>query len=182
MEKIILDDFIFLIRDFFTPEACDSLMAWSERSGYKEAGIQGENGNVIVKDIRNNSRITFIDKERAESLWKFFEPFAITRFANSNVCGLNDMFRFYKYEAGQQFRKHTDESYIRSAVEASYFTLMIYLNDDFEGGETRFREHVVRPEKGTALVFYHSMEHAGEPVIRGTKYVLRTDVMYKLIE
>ena len=35
------------------------------------------------------------------------------------------------------------------------------------------------PERGKALVFYHRQLHEGMPVVRGRKYVLRTDVMYR---
>jgi len=57
---------------------------------------------------------------------------------------------------------------------------MIYLNDDFKGGETKFNDLIVAPKKGTALIFYHYLEHEGSEVIEGTKYVLRTDIMYRL--
>ena len=38
----------------------------------------------------------------------------------------------------------------------------------------------VRPERGMALGFVHLQLHEGAPVVRGQKYVLRTDVMYAL--
>lgn len=57
----------------------------------------------------------------------------------------------------------------------------MYLNGGFEGGATAFRESraslLVTPERGKALVFYHRQLHEGLPVVRGRKYVLRTDVM-----
>ena len=56
---------------------------------------------------------------------------------------------------------------------------MIYLNDDFEGGETTFEQFTVQPKKGTALIFHHPIKHAGEQIRSGVKYALRTDVMYK---
>jgi hypothetical protein len=59
---------------------------------------------------------------------------------------------------------------------------MIYLNDDFEGGETTFPEFLIRPEQGMALIFNHDVYHSGREVTRGTKYVLRTDVMYRLMD
>lgn len=111
-----------------------------------------------------------------------FRPFAVERFASSRVLGFHEMFRFYKYEPGQRFKSHIDGSNVRNEEEASYFTFMIYLNDDFEGGHTSFRYHNVTPRKGTALVFYHGMKDTGEEIITGTKYVLRTDVMYKRIK
>ena len=69
--------------------------------------------------------------------------------------------------------------YQRSDDEFSQFTLMVYLNDDLQGGETTFTRLSIKPETGTALLFFHQIEHAGAPVTTGVKYVLRTDVMYR---
>jgi hypothetical protein len=61
----------------------------------------------------------------------------------------------------------------------------MYLNEGFEGGETKFYGEdrdvptfIVRPRQGMALVFAHRQLHEGAPVLAGRKYVLRTDVMY----
>jgi prolyl 4-hydroxylase len=99
---------------------------------------------------------------------------------NSHAIGLNELFRFYRYQPGQEFKKHRDNSYIRNNKEASYFTFMIYLNDNFTGGATTFKDIVVKPKQGTALVFYHYLEHEGSEVTEGTKYVLRSDIMFRL--
>ncbi len=37
----------------------------------------------------------------------------------------------------------------------------------------------VKPECGKALVFFHRQLHEGAAVIRGRKYVLRSDIMYR---
>merc|ERR1719499_2096664 len=73
---------------------------------------------------------------------------------------------------------------------------MIYLNDDFEGGLTNFytedQRHYIpgllsnkifslRPEKGSCLVFNHHITHDGGELTRGSKYILRTEVMYRLV-
>ena len=58
---------------------------------------------------------------------------------------------------------------------------MIYLNDDFTGGETTFDDVSIQPKTGTALCFIHEQKHEGTPVIEGTKYVIRTDVMYRKV-
>ena len=81
--------------------------------------------------------------------------------------------------------RHQDFPFERSAAEASALTLMVYLNDDFVGGGTDFYHEdqtprlSVEPERGMALVFRHELLHAGAPVQRGRKYVLRTDVLYR---
>jgi hypothetical protein len=37
----------------------------------------------------------------------------------------------------------------------------------------------ITPAKGMALLFHHPILHRGDSVVRGRKYVLRTDVMYR---
>ena len=59
---------------------------------------------------------------------------------------------------------------------------MIYLNDDYGGGNTSFNTISIEPKKGMALIFLHNLEHEGSAITDGIKYVLRTDVMFKLIE
>ncbi len=77
---------------------------------------------------------------------------------------------------------HIDGSYRRNLEEQSFYSFLIYLNDDFEGGETAFRNiGTVKPKKGTALVFRHRLRHEGKELISGVKYVLRTDVMYRRV-
>lgn len=76
----------------------------------------------------------------------------------------------------------------------SRLTFLIYLNDDFEGGETTFflpnkksssnglTSYKVRPMKGSVLVFPQGNEasllHEGTATTKGTKWVVRTDVLY----
>ena len=93
--------------------------------------------------------------------------------------GLNERWRFYRYDPGQAFRWHRDGAYERNALERSRLTFMVYLNEDFAGGETRFETFAVRPRTGTALVFLHPLLHEGAEIERGRKYVMRSDVMYR---
>jgi hypothetical protein len=60
---------------------------------------------------------------------------------------------------------------------------MIYLNDDFESGETIFYEdednmEILKPVSCTGVIFNHDLEHEGEVITKGTKYILRTDIMF----
>jgi hypothetical protein len=63
----------------------------------------------------------------------------------------------------------------------SLLTLLLYLDDDCDGGETDFPEQDIRvtPRRGDALWFQHRVLHAGRPVARGVKHVLRGDALYR---
>ncbi len=180
MKTTALSKDIFLIDQFWSINKCDEFIAKSESKGYEAATVQTETGPRVVDHIRNNNRVLYKDFALAQQLWNELAPHAPKSIGDSESIGLNELFRFYRYQPGQQFRKHRDQSYIRNSREASYFTLMIYLNDNFKGGETRFNDLVIAPKKGSALVFYHYLEHEGAEVIEGIKYVLRTDIMFRL--
>jgi hypothetical protein len=87
---------------------------------------------------------------------------------------------FLRYEPGDSFPSHTDSPYVPGSSSQSLFTLVIYLNDDYEGGETFFPDHnqLVRPQTGTALIFAHGIRHEALKLLRGAKYALHTFVMY----
>lgn len=117
---------------------------------------------------------------------------------------LNERLRFLRYTKGMYFREHCDGSYVTpDGREVSFLTVHIYLNsqsaekpDALEtmedsqkpllGGATRFfgyRENQfydVNPAVGACLVFQHrGLYHSGEEVSQGTKYTMRTDIMYQ---
>jgi hypothetical protein len=97
------------------------------------------------------------------------------------VMGIYLPLRIYRYEPGQHFGLHQDQAYAGPDGSRSLLTLMVYLNDDFEGGDTDFPEQETRvvPKTGTALWFQHMLLHSGTRVVRGVKYVLRSDVLYR---
>lgn len=82
------------------------------------------------------------------------------------------------FHPGDAFGIHTDTGlfYDRATGEKSRWTVLIYLNDDFEGGDTVFYDgdtwaetRRVRPEAGKALVFDIDLWHSGSPVTAGVK-------------
>ena len=187
LEENWLNDYVFTVENFFTPEECDKYIRISEEIGYEDALISTAQGQVLRKDVRNNERVMFNNQEIAEWLWNRASDFVPQEFESRAAVGVNELLRFYRYDPGQQFNWHQDFPFERDSGEQSYLTFMIYLNDDLEGGETSFEdsysdesfdEFKILPKQGMALFFEHAIHHKGEPVSRGRKYVLRTDVMY----
>ena len=184
----LYDQDIFVIRQFLKPEECDDFIARAERMDFQTATISTVLGPLVAQDYRDNDRVILDDPELAAKLWVRAASHVPAALADvlSRRCeaiGLNERFRLYRYDTGQRFAPHADGRFKREGGEESRLTWMIYLNDDFTGGETRFYlyEDVlsVRPERGMALVFVHEHVHEGAPVAAGRKYVLRTDVMYR---
>ena len=185
-KELLSGERIFVIRDFLTPEECDAHIAQSEAIGYGDAPITTARGFVMMKHIRNNDRVMVDSLSLAETLMERVRTFLPERFGVWELCGLNERFRYYRYEVGQTFKTHYDGAFQRNNREASFLTFMIYLNDDFEGGGTTFYHDArtphlnVVPIRGTALVFEHHQLHEGAMVLSGRKYVLRSDVMYRI--
>lgn len=181
----LLGDQIFTISDVLSAEECQQFIIKSEDNGYDEAPISTAGGFVMRKDIRNNTRAMFDDIPVVELIWGRVKGFITNSKTGWKSVGLNERIRYYKYDAGQYFAWHYDGCFRRNDREQSFLTFMLYLNDKFEGGETNFDlrypyENIsVKPKKGMALVFEHALLHEGASVIKGRKYVLRSDVMYK---
>lgn len=89
-----------------------------------------------------------------------------------------------KYEAGEKFSPHYDVPVDHALGDRASrgWTMLAYLNDGFEGGETLFPllDVRVRPKRGSLLMFRNrragsgevegSALHAGLPVTNGVKY------------
>jgi len=175
-------DVVFVIEDFLTPEECQEFIATGEGLGFEEAPITTRSGPSMRKDVRNNTRVVYDNVSLAERLFERARPFLVGSWNHREVCGMNERFRFYRYEPGQRFAPHFDGRFERDNGERSEFSFLMYLNEEFEGGETRFFEPdpiVVAPRTGSALVFFHPQLHEGALMRQGLKYVLRTDVMYR---
>jgi prolyl 4-hydroxylase len=178
MEKISHGAGLFTLKEFLTPQECAVYIGGSEQTGYEEAAIQTANGAEIAREIRNNDRIVFDDPALAKTLFERARPCLPNELDQWTLSGFNERFRFYRYVPGQYFKWHKDGFYFKSDDEVSLLTFIIYLNEGYEGGNTEFQWEIIKPSTGMALVFPHAMRHQGAPIANGTKYVLRTDVMY----
>jgi prolyl 4-hydroxylase len=85
-----------------------------------------------------------------------------------------------RYRAGQQFRLHHDA--ISGAGNQRIKTVLLYLNDNFQGGETYFPHQAltIKPAAGDAILFSNTFgdgcadpaaNHAGLPVTGGVKWL-----------
>ena len=191
----------FVIDHLFSNEECLRLIEMSELHGYGHTDYPQE--------YRGNLRLITTDMGLATKVWERLKPFVPFEITNDDgtkwrAVGLNERWRLAKYFPGDRFQRHCDASFQKSPTIESMFTVNIYMNAAFEGGNTRFyyssfkkrkdlndeeqkkRETIqceVVPEAGRCLIFRQPpgrcLLHDGEEVKSGVKYLFRSDVMYE---
>jgi len=180
----VLDQRVFILRNVFDEEECHEWIEFAEDEGFETAPISSGGGTLINPNVRDNLRCTMLNHEWAELVWENILEYIPDMEDGRSPIGINEFFRVYRYDEGHFMSTHQDFSYQRpDSDECSVLTALIYLSDDFQGGETIIypggeKELVIEPELGMILFFEHELWHEGNPVLSGQKYVLRTDVMY----
>ena len=89
----------------------------------------------------------------------------------------SNILEFYCYEKGNYLTPHSDQPTRFNSSLISNYTAIIYLNDDFIGGQTFFtdRNELISPKAGCLLLFAHHLKHEGMIVEFGTKYIFRSN-------
>lgn len=169
---------IFTVTGFLDSTECAAFIARAESGAYEAAPIISASGVKVHEETRNNDRQVWDDHSLAEKLWQRASPYVPKTPGARQPIGLNERFRLYRYLPGQRFTWHADAPFRRGNGEISLLTFMIYLNEGFQGGATRFESAKVVGVKGMALFFQHGLIHEGAEVTQGKKYVLRSDVMF----
>lgn len=188
------------VEEALSAEEAASWIALSEASGgYVDATLNAGGGyEVLARDIRNSQRwLVDVTPDVISSLWdriKHAVPEDIV--PGWRPIGLNERLRFLRYHPGQSFERHRDGVFQRVPLEEeSRLTLLLYLNEGYEGGFTTFYSAAgndgnkltgkepdavpVIPATGLALIQDHRLLHGVPPLLKGVKYVVRTDIMFK---
>ena len=177
---------VVLFDDVFSSDECDELIRLSRLKLKRSAIVDPASGEEKVIEERSSSGTYFDVCEDA-----FIERLdrrvaALMHWPMENGEG----FQILNYQVGAEYRAHFD--YFPSHDPGSQLhlarggqrvsTLVTYLNDVPEGGETIFPSVgiSVTPKKGSALYFEYGNSlgqvdplslHAGMPVVRGEKWI-----------
>lgn len=169
MEKI--DHGIWYTGELLNPQECAALIAKAESVGFKVARMQ---------DKGRNNKETFVKcpETMQTILLRLSEQITDESTAEFQVLRLGPILECYRYEAGEFVSAHCDAPREIEPGLRSKYTLVIYLSDEIEGGDTVFpnREIRVCPTRGRAVLFDHVIRHEGAKVLQGMKYIVRTDV------
>lgn len=178
LHKTLHGEGVFTLHPVLDHSECQALIERAEGIGFDKASIITARGAQVVEEVRNNDRVILDDEALAHDLWRRVRDYLPRILMGRELRGLNERLRFYRYVPGQQFRWHSDGCFERDNGERSLLTFMIYLNEGYSGGHTRFEWTQIAGRCGMALVFGHGLIHEGGKLLAGRKYVLRSDVMY----
>ena len=142
--------FVATIDNVLNPEQCSEIIANSKRENFKSMLEKYRSCQ------RNNSRVLILDDEFSSKFWETLEP-VVNAMLNENnmptqplgfdvsrgdwkLHNLNAGFRINKYTAEEKqfFSAHKDAQYCPNGDRRSLLTVLVYLNEDFEGGLTKF--------------------------------------------
>lgn len=179
------EPFIAYIYELLTDAECDYVTQRLEQAKFDQSSaVDFESNESKVTDYRTSQTFydtngVFVDyNELVYNAIKhrfWYMPFSVNHI---------EPVQSQKYGAGQEYKKHCDYFNYGDDVNTKndrVATLILYLNDDFEGGETEFHELGIKitPKKGSALYFeynyipelnYKTM-HSGNPVTKGEKLI-----------
>lgn len=177
---------ISAVTNFLTSQECDWLIEGA-RVGRRRALVNVDSAAMVESDGRTNTETDYTIANASVML-------AVVRERIANTLGLASSHfegsKLLHYDPGQKFGLHADFQDTRKPELAREVelrgqrvaTFLIYLNDDFEGGETDFPEANVRfkGKRGDALMFWNVDKrgapdfrtvHAGLPPTRGQKWL-----------
>jgi hypothetical protein len=180
---------LWTVDSLLSEAECAVLLSAHADAEWLPATINSAAGRVVETRVRDSRTAIVRDPELAALLYARALPHLPARMRDQmggrprqvRPFGLYQPLRIYRYEIGEHFGLHHDQSYQDPGGRRSLLTFMVYLNEGFSGGETSFPEQgqVITPRTGMALLFQHMLLHAGERVTSGTKYALRTDVLFE---
>ena len=163
----------------FDPAFCDRVIKYAERADQWSAASIGEESNGDYSSAvrpQYRSAVTFspplesrvrleltqrVDRLVRPDLEKIWHTDPL-RYADTHIV---------RYVPGGFYVTHADAGL---DLNDRFFTVLCYLNDDYEGGRTSFPtlNFSVVPQTGKAIIFPTTYLHQAEPVLSGTKYIL----------
>jgi prolyl 4-hydroxylase len=204
------------IRDFMSPHEVDHIMELSQRETLKESKLGDEKISRSSSSIqrvrtsrnswlrRDQSPIVDAIYRRAADIMRIDEALMRPRASHERIqipmyhkastnLSIAEQLQLVHYGPGQEYQTHHDFAYapLTDVTDAARFaTLLLYLNEDMEGGETSFPkfsnahtflELKVKPEIGKAVLFYNQLpdgnmdelsQHRAHAVRKGNKWLI----------
>jgi len=161
----------------FSPAECDFLVeearSWLEPS----VVVDPQTGRQLRNPIRTSDGMSFAYFQESPAVHALNRRIAA---ATGTDVRQGEPLQVLRYRPGQEYKPHFDA--VPGEANQRILTMLVYLNEDYEGGETLFLKTGLsfKGGKGDALMFRNALpdgradeqaQHAGLPVARGEKLI-----------
>ena len=172
------------IDNFITKSECKHLIKLIEENNHKSTVASDATMDGYEQHNRNSTTSNLLHSDTVVNnvLSKIAEELKLDLSLAEGIQG-------QRYEVGQYFKPHQDwfsgkaiEKHCKGRGNRSH-TLMIYLNEDFEGGKTNFPNiyYTAQPQTGRAITWTNLKKdgtgdpdalHEGQTISKGVKYII----------
>lgn len=148
---------------------------WKTWTAYNDTAVYGSVKEAYMHLFQNNNDADRHNSKVASMVAynaiKMAEEYALE--TGVELGYLPVYFRISKYNTGVYMGPHVDSGY--GEDDKSTVSMVIYLNDNYDGGEIEFPNHniKIKPEAGSAVVFPSvGCLHDPKPITSGNKYMI----------
>ena len=186
MENILRNEpFVSYYYQLFTPMECNYVINNSNefQPSLNYNRKEGKSEKTPIRTSSSffdmNNKFQFVKQRVFETVRNKF--WYLNNFSFQNLENI----QIQRYEPGQEYKPHTDffnKPNDKVLDNDRIATAILYLNDNFSGGETYFPnlKLKIQPEQGSLLYFEYKYLynlnyltiHQGLPVIEGSKYIM----------
>ncbi|KAL7578270.1 hypothetical protein ACA910_012687 [Epithemia clementina (nom. ined.)] len=200
---------VFTIANFLSHDECNQFIQLAKDEGLKPSTLQSGSTRARQqhdKSTRSSSN-TWLPRDsteltdqvyrRAANLLQIDESLLQKRSSDRDILhahehSLAESLQVVRYKESEEYTAHHDFVYpptFHRHQPTRFATILLYLNDEFEGGETVFPRAVntkyhdgitITPQKGMAVLFYNMLpdgnmddlsQHSSRPVEEGEKWL-----------
>ena len=173
--------------NLLSPEEADQIIQLAKQNGLSQSYVVSDNKLDSYDDKFRKSDQTWMSRSHHPVLEKLSKiSYELTGLPQDN----QEMIQVVRYEKGGKFDAHFDPcvksedicNQMNRGAGQRKTTLLIYLNDVMQGGETEFvnLRRKIKPEKGKGILFwstdddenvYKESLHRGSEVVEGEKWI-----------
>lgn len=194
------DYIITKFHNFLSNEECDAIINFSNKKGMEKSKVysQTNNGTSLINLNDRISEQLWLNESNTNENSNIQNIVNKIHTLNESITKIpkinQENIQVVKYNKCGYYKEHYDAcSYdaekcknMNNNSGQRITTLLIYLNDNFDGGETKFTHEKVKlnvkPEKGMAILFYnvsskdndivHPLSlHTGSELLSGEKWI-----------
>ena len=181
-----LNDFIHVYENALRHDVCDFIVNFFEDNHTFYEIISNEGApNFTQINLTKNREINKLTNKVHNQLIKetfkyrdlYYDYVYKDVFPDSHAF---EEFRIKKYKVGGEDRFDTHVDVMSYSSSRRFLSFFWYLNTVEEGGETEFDELIIKPKKGSLVVFppLWMFPHKGHPPVSEPKYLLSTYLHY----